>query len=262
MDESFSNLNGFGFTHPDYEFCGRVPLPLKPIVIEQIMKSMPPPRFSHPQLISGIPNVSQLCKIDSLNSHCSNYVCSSSHMEVAQQMTDSRAKREAVVEACASLSTNFNEKEKELLLRDSGKCRGNNKILQLHKYEPGCKNVAEANYVELLLDKSRTVAHLQCEEDMLKSEEKNAPSSRKKPSSQTMENHKRIDHHTEPKNMKTEQKPIPAKKKKKSIVDQNMNINLRIETVTENRGRSFNSISKLAPQVCIVRISINIWSNQ
>ncbi|XP_075485221.1 uncharacterized protein LOC142524946 isoform X2 [Primulina tabacum] len=218
MGDNFFNWNGFGFTHPDYEFCGRIPLPLKHSVIEQIMKSMTPP---------------------------STYVCSSSQSEVAQQMTDSRAKREAVVEDCAS--TDFNEKGKELLLIDSGRCRVRNEILQLHKYEPGCKNVAETNYVALLLDKSSTVA-LKCEDDMLKSEKKNAPSSRKKTTSQTMENRKNIDRHTEPQNMKTEKKPIPAKKKMKSTVDQNMNINLRIETVTENRGRSFNSISKLAPQ--------------
>ncbi|XP_073020704.1 uncharacterized protein [Primulina eburnea] len=245
MGDSFFNWNGFGFTHPDYEFCGRIPLPLKHSVIEQIMKSMTPPRFSHTQQILGIPNVSPLCKIDSVNSLCSTYVCSSSQSEVAQQMTDSRAKREAVVEACAS--TDFNEKGKELLLIDSGRCRVHNEIPQLHKYERECKNVAETNYVALLLDKSSTVA-LKCEEDMLKSEKKNAPSSRKKTTSQTMENRKNIDHHTEPQNMKIEKKPIPAKKKMKSTVDQNMNINLRIETVTENRGRSFNSISKLAPQ--------------
>ncbi|XP_073130581.1 uncharacterized protein [Henckelia pumila] len=247
MDDSFLHWNCSGCTHPDYEFCDRIPLPLKPLVIEQIMKSMPPPRFSRPQQILGSSNVSQVCKIDATNSLCGALVGSSSQLELDQQITNSRVKRE-VADACASFTTDFNEKGKGLLLRDSGRCRGHKEILPLCKYESGSKNVAEANHVALLQDKSRTEAHLLCEEDTPNSDEKNAPSSRKNTTSQTMENCKHIGHHAEPQNIKIEKKPIPAKKKLKSTLDQNMNINLRIETVTENREKSFNSSSKLAPQ--------------
>ncbi|KAI3453457.1 hypothetical protein Pfo_010120 [Paulownia fortunei] len=262
MEVEFPNREGLGYLHR--KSCkshslvrGRFPNAHK-IVAEETINSVPLPELSLLPRIMRNSEGTKIGDIDIVNPINSVNICTSSKLDVDEQMIVSQEENEAFIQGCESLTEDVNGKRKEVSLHDSGRCRGHRENQPMdaafkdrsHIDNPE-KTLVEANNEALFLVRPRTEGHLQSQGDMLnhlmkyssipKPDHKDETYDRKKAICHTMENCKSLPDKG-PEQFKRDKIPTSEKQKIKFNCDQNMNTKEKRETSMENRKRA-SSIS-------------------
>lgn len=234
------------------------------IVAEELLNSVPLAELSYPRCIIGKSEGSRIGDVDIVNPINSTKLCTSSKLEVDEQMIVTQDKSEAVIQGCESLTEDVNGKIKEVSVHGSGGCKGHkeNQLMdrtykdRYHVDNPK-KTLRESNNKALFLVRPRTEeGHLQSQGDMLnhlikhsstlKPDHKNEAYDRKKSICPSMENCKCLPDKG-PEQFKRDKNPTSEKETTKFNCDQNINGKEKRETSMENRKRA-SSISNVSSQ--------------
>ncbi|KAL9167168.1 hypothetical protein ABFS82_05G077900 [Erythranthe guttata] len=244
-----SNLEECGY----YLSGGRFPR-IHVTMAEERMNSAPLLELSLPKQTMGNSEGSKFGDIGIVNPTNSMNICTSPKLEVDEQMLVSPEENDAVTQGCESLTEDVNGKRKEVLLHESGRCRGRkeNQPMDSTYKDSSEKSRCETNKEVVFMIKPRIEVHLQGQGDMLndltkhsslrKSNHNDETNSKRKSISPTTENCKcRPD--KGPEQFKRDKKQTSEKQKIKCNCDRNMNTKEKKEMSTENRKKDSSIIN-------------------
>ncbi|XP_020554050.1 uncharacterized protein LOC105155966 isoform X2 [Sesamum indicum] len=257
------NKEELGYLHrkrskSDSLFRGRFPHIDKQMVAEHPLHSVPHPALSLYPCVMGNSEGSRISDIDIVNINDIN-VCTSSKLEVYEQIAVSQVENDVVDQVYESLTEDVNWKRKEVSIHEFGRSRGHKENQQMHttytdRYhiDNPEKTLDKANNVALLHVGPRTDDHLQSQghmpnhllkySSMPKPDQKDEPNDRDKTLCLTMKSSNHLPDGG-PEQFKADKKPDLDKQKTKCNGDQYMNTKEKRAASTEIRKRA-SSVSK------------------
>ncbi|KAL7150048.1 hypothetical protein ABFS83_05G082000 [Erythranthe nasuta] len=240
------------FKFPKLEDCGYYlsegTLPrIHETVAEERMNSAPLLELSLLNQTMGDSEGIKFGDIGIVNPTNSMNICTSPKVEVDGQMLVSPEENDAVTQGCESLTEDVNGKRKEVLLHESGGCRGRkeNQPMDSTYKDNSEKSRCETNKEAVFMVRPRIEVHLHGQGDMLNDLTKHSSLRKSNNNDETNSKRKSIDPTTE--NCKCrpdkEKKQTSEKLKIKCNCDRNMNTKEKKELSTENRKKDSSIIN-------------------